>query len=151
MAQTYTLTDISNSIKTFDSHIVFLQTDRIFSGVYNDVKREGFYFKITLQGETRDPGAVMGTLTKTFSFDARDISPDIKVVPIVFNSSETRWDVIFKTKGNLNLVHISEYFILTGQANPSANAKTDLNTFNIMFCSLDAANRFKKIAKAVFK
>lgn len=150
-AQHYTLADISNSIKTFDTHIVLVQEGRVIDGAYNSVLLQGTYFKITLQGQLLESGSVIGSLTKIISFDARDISSDITVVPVVYSGTAGRWDVVFKTKKNLTLVHINDYLLLTGQTSPSVNGRSDLNTFNIMFCSLDAANRFQKMAKAVFK
>lgn len=150
-AQTYSFQDVVNHIKTFNSHMLFLEGPRMLVGTYDTVELNGPYFKIVLEGELWAAGQHFGKLYQCISFDARNISNDVQVVPMVDPSSGTnRWDVVLKTKGDKLLIHfkneqqthVGGYFIRVHQ---------DVEKINIMFVSKDAAERFKAIAKSVFR
>ena len=151
-SQTYTLKDVVSSLKTFGTHMLFFEGERMLVGSYDTVEADENYFKIVLEGELWSRGTRFGKLYQCISFDARDISNNITVVPYVDASGGTnRWDVVFKTKGNKKLIHFfNEQIELTSNSH-FIRAREDVSTTRFMFISEDAAKRFKNIAKAVFK
>ncbi|MEO6488391.1 MAG: hypothetical protein ABIO04_00505 [Ferruginibacter sp.] len=149
-AQSYSLQDIASSIKIFGSHVVYLEKHKVLAGSYDSVHLDRSYITINLQGELRLDSLRSGSLRQVIAFDARDISNDVMVVSHEIGGNKDRWDVILKTKRNLDLIHFRNQQTNNYGVNV-INEQLDVNKINIMFASADAANRFRNIAKTVFK
>ncbi len=151
-AQTYTLQDINRSLKSFGSHMIYLEGPRMLLGSYDTTELDGTYFKIVLQGELWSAGQHFGKLYQVISFDARDISNNVTVVPYTDPSGGVnRWDVVIKAKMNKNLIHFRNEQISLSNNTHFIRVHQDVPEIRFMFISEDAANRFRTIAKAVFK
>ena len=150
-AQTYTLQDIANSIKTFGTHMLYLEGPRLLIGSYDTVLIDKSYLRAVLQGELWAAGSRTGSLYQVISFDARDISNDVTIVPYRDeNGGTNRWDVVLKAKNSLSLIHFRNEQLGSNGVH-FIRLHQDVSTISFMFISEDAANRFKRIAKLVFK
>jgi len=132
--------------------MLFFEGPRMLIGGYDTAELYSkTYLRFVLQGELWAAGQQFGSLYQAISFDARDISNDVSVVKVGDpDGGSFRWDVALKTKKNLSLIHFRNeqkdkngvHFIRIHQ---------DVATIHFMFVSEDAANRFKSVAKAVFR
>jgi hypothetical protein len=113
---------------------------------------DSYFFKIVLTGELFAGGQNFGKLYQSITFDARDISNNITVEPYLDPTGGTnRWDVILKTKNNKYLIHFRNEQITLSNNTHFIRVHQDIPEIRLMFMSADAANKFKTIAKGVFR
>lgn len=149
VSQTYTLEDVALSLKTFNTHMVYLEGPRTIVGSYDSVELNKTYYKILHKGELWAAGQQFGSLRREISFDARDISQNITVEPYADQSGAVnRWDVVLRTKGDLTLIHFVDEQITTGTH--FIRLHQDVSAVHLIFVSEQAANRFRTVATRAF-
>lgn len=148
-AQAYTLKEAGTFLKTFCSYSYRLIGDIVINGACKDVTIENRFIAIRTDIVKTTANVITGDKTENIIFDSRDIEPASTLIPLIDNGQEVSWAVNIKTKAGAKLILYESTERLPVTTGGLEHLYMD--NINIIFGSRDAALRFQKIAKQIFK
>lgn len=148
-AQTAALREAAAFLKNFSGYEF-----RYLSGkehaVCTEATLDNYFLRLTIENtRIHNTGTIVHHNTKTIAFDTRDISAVTTLDSLIENGQAVLWNVGFKTRSGAEITYLATQDLKTQPLPPVY--QTYVNNGIISFGNRDVADRFRAIAKRIFK